>query len=152
MCTLKTDKHLLLYNKMINKWAGLYFRKNLGEFEDMLQECYMVYLKACDTYDENRGAFSTHLTTLLRNTMYYKLRQINREPIILSLDVQKSDAHDSFLNLVENHYFELDGFVGLIYKGYTVSEIHRELGISRRKVYKQLEKERKNIAGLDFIK
>lgn len=150
---LKSEKHLEKYQGLIRKWASIYTKNNLGSFEDMLQEAYMVYIDACNKYNPDKAKFSTFLTVLLRNHLYYMKRQKQKELDTLSLDVQLPDAHEPFISLIENHHFVLEGeFINELYKGKAISQISREKGISRRKVKDKIEEERKNHKPYEFIK
>ena len=144
---LKTDEHFKKYEKLIFKWANRYERLGLGDIDEMIQEGSMVYLKACDTYDSKRASFSTHLYVLLRNNMYDMIRNIKKEPEVLSLDKYVSDdEYYTHLDLVPSDIFSVDGeIMSLLYQGFTITEIAQHLGVSRPTVYARLEKERENI-------
>lgn len=144
---LKTDAHFKKYEKLIFKWANRYERMGLGDIDEMIQEASMVYLKACDTYDSERASFSTHLYVLLRNNMYDMIREIKREPMILSLDeAVDSDGEYTHLDLIASDSFHFDGeIMSLLFKGFTITEIAQYLGVSRPTIYNRLEKERENV-------
>lgn len=143
---LKTDEHYKEYENLLFQWAHIYTRWGLGEFEDMKQEASMMYLKACDTHDMERGAFSTHLVTILRNNGYDMLRKEYREPDIVSLDEEiNSEDGFTYLDLLENNEYYMDGqIMQLLYKGFNMTEIADLLDVSRSTAYRKLEKERKD--------
>lgn len=150
----KSDEHLQQYMGTIKTWAGQYYKKGLCEFEDCLQEGFMVYLKACDLYDPKRKVkFNTFLNMLLRNRMYDMMKEDNQDAIVFSLDEPLfSDEEDgSYLSRVKSSYVYLDNdFVHLIYKGYSLRELSEILNVHRKTVTKRLEEDRKKYEDLDL--
>ena len=145
----KSDEHFLKYYKLITKWAHIYTGAFLGEYDDMLQEASMVYLRACDTYNKDMSKFSTFLYTLLRNNFYDMIRKRDREPMVLSLDEEVGTTEDgevvTHLDFLESQDKFFHGeIMQMLYKGMNITDIANHLGVNRSTVYRRLEKERED--------
>lgn len=142
---LKSNEHFLQHQKLIQKWANIYVNAHLGDIDDMVQEASMVYLKACDKYNSKRGKFTTLLFTMLRNNFFDLLRVKKKEIYTFSLD----EGNDyTLLDTIATHDYHFDGeIMTMLYRGYSVSQIAKELKIDRSTVYRRLEKERDNYIG-----
>ena len=141
---LKTNEHMEEYMGLMISWANKYTKRNLGEFDDMRQEVFMVYMRTCDTYNPNVGKFSTYLYTSLRNHMYRLLENKGREIQTVSLDNQLEE--EQFIDLLESDYIFIDidaPIIKMRYKGKTMTDIAKILGVSRTEAYRMLEEERK---------
>jgi DNA-directed RNA polymerase specialized sigma24 family protein len=142
---LKSNEHFLQHQKLIQKWAHIYVNAYLGDFDDMIQEASMVYLKACNKYNPKRGKFTTLLFAMLRNTFFDMLRVKKKQFDTLSLDESKNQV--ILLTLPNNDYYFDGEIMTFLYRGLTVSQIAKELNVDRSTVYRRLEKERDNYAG-----
>lgn len=142
---LKSNEHFLQHQKLIQKWANIYVNAQLGDIDDMVQEASMVYLKACDKYNSKRGKFTTLLFAMLRNNFFDLLRVKKKEIYSYSLD---EDSDYSLLDTIPNHHHHFEGeIMTMLYRGYSVAQIAKELKVDRSTVYRRLEKERDNYIG-----
>ena len=143
---LKSNEHIEQYMGLIVSWANRYTKRGLGEFEDMRQEAFMVYMGACDAYNPNMGKFSTFLYTSLKNHMLNMIRNKSKEIQTVSIDAMYGEENE-YIDMIESDYIHIGDDCPIIemrYKGMTMVEIAEVLGVSRREAYRLLEKEQKN--------
>lgn len=150
----KSDEHLEQFMGTLKQWAGKYYKSNLCEFEDCMQEAFMVYLKACDLFDPKRKVkFNTFLNMLLRNRYYDLLKESKRELFAFSLDepVFWGEDDPTHLSKIQSQYVYLDNdYVKLIYMGYSLRELSELLNMNRKTVTKRVNKDRKKYEDLSF--
>jgi RNA polymerase sigma factor (sigma-70 family) len=150
MLRLKTDEHILTMQPLLRKFAHLYVKNHLGEYDDCLQDCYMVYLTACDKFDDTRKTkFSSYLYKLLENNMYKRLREFSKRPRIYSLDETSFDEDNlTLLDTVKSHYVVIEGdILNLVYQGHTIKQIADIQGVSERTIYRRLKEQREDYYG-----
>lgn len=143
---LKTNEHMEQFMGLMVSWASKYVNRGLGEFDDMLQETFMVYLNACESFNEKLGRFSTFLYTSLKNHMLDMIEYKAKDLPTVSLDNYYEE--DSFLEILESDYNYISDdtpIIKLRYEGKTMNEIAKLFGVSRRQIYYMLEEERKKI-------
>ena len=144
----KTNEHYTQFLGLIHKWAGVYHRAGLGDYDDMFQEASMIYLEACDSYDETKSRFPYWLNKMLSNRMFDMFRKKKREPITLSLDKHIGGEDDNtmtFLDTLEYHEPQFDGIImKFIYHGFNMTQIAQILDVDRSTIYRRLEKERED--------
>lgn len=140
---LKTDEHLAEHMGTLVKWAGICNVHLKEDFDDCLQDNMMVYLSACDKFDETKGSsFNSYLYNLLKWHYVDKLKKKNKEPEIISLDIT-FDEDLKLIDQIPNTPNPIHTpIVMLRYKGYTMSEIAEMLNMSERTVYRLWEKEK----------
>ena len=89
---------------LIRKIAWKYQKVSREPYKDLFQEGYLGYVHAKDTYDPNRGAFSTHAWTCVANSIKDYLKAMERKnallnPIedlaILNAEIPRTDFFDS---------------------------------------------------------
>lgn len=138
----------------------------MSRYDDDFQQIARLGLwKACLSYDETKGKFSTYAVPCIENQIKMELRKMGRRPIETSLDtpVKDTDENDERLTISGMLIGEQDvGFVdtiwvdkeltdrqkrilGLLYDGMVQADIAREIGISQTMVSREVTKIR-NIA------
>ena len=141
---LKSNEHLEQYMGLIISWASKYTKRGLGEFEDMRQEAFMVYMNSCDAYNPNKGKFSTFLYTSLRNHMINMIRLKSKDINTLSLESLCDDGCN-FIDMIESEHVYIEKetpIINMRYRGIPMVDIAKILGVSRREAYRLLEKEK----------
>ena len=138
----------------------------MSRFDDDFQQIARLGLwKACLSYDETKGKFSTYAVPCIANQIKMELRKMGRKPIEVSLEalVKDTDENSETLTISGMLIGEQDvGFVdtiwvdkeltdrqkrilGLLYDGMVQADIAREIGISQTMVSREVTKIR-NIA------
>ena len=138
----------------------------MSRFDDDFQQIARLGLwKACLSYDETKGKFSTYAVPCIANQIKMELRKMSRKPIEVSLEalVKDTDENSETLTISGMLIGEQDvGFVdtiwvdkeltdrqkrilGLLYDGMVQADIAREIGISQTMVSREVTKIR-NIA------
>lgn len=138
----------------------------MSRFNDDFQQIARLGLwKACLSYDETKGKFSTYAVPCIANQIKMELRKMGRKPIEVSLEalVKDTDENRERLTISGMLIGEQDvGFVdtiwvdkeltdrqkrilGLLYDGMVQADIAREIGISQTMVSREVTKIR-NIA------
>ena len=138
----------------------------MSRFDDDFQQIARLGLwKACLSYDETKGKFSTYAVPCIANQIKMELRKMGRKPIEVSLEalVKDTDENSETLTISGMLIGEQDvGFVdtiwvdkeltdrqkrilGLLYDGMVQSDIAREIGISQTMVSREVTKIR-NVA------
>lgn len=138
----------------------------MSRFDDDFQQIARLGLwKACLSYDETKGKFSTYAVPCIANQIKMELRKMGRKPIEVSLEalVNDTDENSETLTISGMLIGEQDvGFVdtiwvdkeltdrqkrilGLLYDGMVQADIAREIGISQTMVSREVAKIR-NIA------
>lgn len=138
----------------------------MSRYDDDFQQIGRLGLwKACLSYDETKGKFSTYAVPCIANQIKMELRKMGRKPIEVSLEALVKDTDENGERLTISGLFmsEQDvGFVdtiwvdkeltdrqkrilGLLYDGMVQADIAREIGISQAMVSREVTKIR-NIA------
>ena len=138
----------------------------MSRFDDDFQQIARLGLwKACLSYNETKGKFSTYAVPCIANQIKMELRKMGRKPIEVSLEalVKDTDENSETLTISGMLIGEQDvGFVdtiwvdkeltdrqkrilGLLYDGMVQSDIAREIGISQTMVSREVTKIR-NVA------
>ena len=138
----------------------------MSRFDDDFQQIARLGLwKACLSYDETKGKFSTYAVPCIANQIKMELRKMSRKPIEVSLEalVKDTDENSETLTISGMLIGEQDvGFVdtiwvdkeltdrqkrilSLLYDGMVQADIAREVGISQTMVSREVSKIR-NIA------
>lgn len=138
----------------------------MSRYDDDFQQIARLGLwKACLSYDETKGKFSTYAVPCIANQIKMELRKMGRKPIEVSLEalVKDTDENSERLTISGILIGEQDvGFVdtiwvdkeltdrqkrilGLLYDGMVQADIAREIGISQTMVSREVTKIR-NIA------
>lgn len=139
---------------------------HMSRLDDDFQQIGRLGLwKACLSYDETKGKFSTYAVPCIENQIKMELRKMGRRPVETSLDALVRDTDEDGDRLTISGLFmsEKDvGFVdtiwvdkeltdrqkrilGLLYDGMVQADIAREIGISQTMVSREVTKIR-NIA------
>jgi RNA polymerase sigma factor (sigma-70 family) len=66
-----------------------------NDAEDLTQEVFIKIYRTLNTYDVNRGAFMTWVTTVTRNLLVDHFRKARQERMTDSLDTTQSDHEDA---------------------------------------------------------
>ena len=138
----------------------------MSRFDDDFQQIARLGLwKACLSYDETKGKFSTYAVPCIANQIKMELRKMGRKPIEVSLEalVKDTDENSETLTISGMLIGEQDvGFVdtiwvdkeltdrqkrilSLLYEGMVQADIAREVGISQATVSREVS-EIRNIA------
>ena len=138
----------------------------MSRFDDDFQQIARLGLwKACLSYDETKGKFSTYAVPCIANQIKMELRKMGRKPIEVSLEalVKDTDENSETLTISGMLIGEQDvGFVdtiwvdkeltdrqkrilSLLYDGMVQADIAREIGISQTMISREVSKIR-NIA------
>lgn len=138
----------------------------MSRYDDDFQQIARLGLwKACLSYDETKGKFSTYAVPCIANQIKMELRKMGRKPIEVSLEalVKGTDENSETLTISGMLIGEQDvGFVdtiwvdkeltdrqkrilGLLYDGMVQADIAREIGISQTMVSREVTKIR-NVA------
>lgn len=138
----------------------------MSRFDDDFQQIARLGLwKACLSYDETKGKFSTYAVPCIANQIKMELRKMGRKPIEVSLEalVKDTDENSERLTISGMLIGEQDvGFIdtiwvdkelterqkrilSLLYDGIVQADIAREIGISQTMVSREIAKIR-NIA------
>ena len=138
----------------------------MSRFDDDFQQIARLGLwKACLSYDETKGKFSTYAVPCIANQIKMELRKMGRKPIEVSLEalVKDTDENSEQLTISGMLIGEQNvGFVdtiwvdkeltdrqkrilSLLYDGMVQADIAREIGISQTMVSREVTKIR-NIA------
>lgn len=75
------------------------------DFDDLLQEASIAYLKALKTYDKDRGGVTTHVWSCVRNHLrtYLKQEMLHRQPLQeLETAIDCKSNPDFWTNLSED--------------------------------------------------
>ena len=144
----------------------LHRKFRMSRLDDDFQQIARLGLwKACLSYDETKGKFSTYAVPCIANQIKMELRKMGRKPIEVSLEalVKDTDENSERLTISGILIGEQDvGFVdtiwvdkeltdrqkrilGLLYDGMVQADIAREIGISQTMVSREVTKIR-NIA------
>lgn len=144
----------------------LHRKFHMSRLDDDFQQIARLGLwKACLSYDETKGKFSTYAVPCIANQIKMELRKMGRKPIEVSLEalVKDTDENSETLTISGMLIGEQDvGFVdtiwvdkeltdrqkrilGLLYNGMVQADIAREIGISQTMVSREVTKIR-NIA------
>lgn len=149
------EQHKGLVGMTFNK----YFTKVKKHEEDLMQCGYLGLWKACQTFDESKGfAFSTYAVKCIRNEMAIWLRSelkywyYTTDIIVENEDGEMQNivelfADDGGMQEVEDDCY-LDGILNFTYgdiikeyvNGRTLSEIAKDMGISRQAVSKIIQR------------
>lgn len=84
---IRTDNHYLRYQKLILQQVHRYKWKD--GFDELLSTANVAYLKACETFNPEKGLFSTYLTWKLRGELN------NHKKMISTVTVENSDDFQS---------------------------------------------------------
>lgn len=133
----------------------------MSRYDDDFQQIARLGLwKACLSYDETKGKFSTYAVPCIANQIKMELRKMGRKPIEVSLEalVEDTDENSKTLTISGMLIGEQDvGFVdtiwvdkeltdrqkrilGLLYDGMVQADIAREIGISQTMVSREVAK------------
>lgn len=93
------------YEKSIKKLVWYYCKRSRFSFDELLSEANIGFLKAVDTYDENKSCFHTYLIVVVGNRIKNYINQ--KEPIFnddvnLVSSNRNPEQECSFRNLIEN--------------------------------------------------
>lgn len=128
--------------------------------DDFQQIARLGLWKACLSYDETKGKFSTYAVPCIANQIKMELRKMSRKPIEISLDDFVKDTSDDADRLTISGICigEQDvGFIdtiwvdkelterqkrilSLLYDGMVQADIAREIGISQTMVSREVAK------------
>jgi RNA polymerase sigma-70 factor, ECF subfamily len=81
--------HRRIYN-ICYRFAGSY-----DDAEDLTQEVFIKMYRTLNSYDVDRGAFMTWVTTMTRNLLVDHFRKTKQERLTDSLDTTSSDHEDA---------------------------------------------------------
>jgi RNA polymerase sigma-70 factor (ECF subfamily) len=81
--------HRRIYN-ICYRFAG-----SGGDAEDLTQEVFIKMYRTLATYDVERGAFMTWVTTITRNLLVDHFRKTKQDRVTESLDTPQSEQEDS---------------------------------------------------------
>ena len=144
----------------------LHRKFHMSRYDDDFQQIARLGLwKACLSYDETKGKFSTYAVPCIANQIKMELRKMGRKPIEVSLEalVKDTDENSEQLTISGMLIGEQNvGFVdtiwvdkeltdrqkrilSLLYDGMVQADIAREIGISQTMVSREVTKIR-NIA------
>jgi RNA polymerase sigma-70 factor (ECF subfamily) len=71
------------------------FTGSSNDAEDLTQEVFIKIYRTLSSYDVNRGAFMTWVTTITRNLLVDHFRRVKQERMTDSLDTTSSDHEDA---------------------------------------------------------
>jgi RNA polymerase sigma-70 factor (ECF subfamily) len=155
------------YSELIERYQGAVFCMirgmitNHSDHEDVAQDVFVRAFEQLERYDSGRGAFSTWLMTLARNTCFNALKK-NRVPTVSSLPEpadasstanQEADTREWFahldatlatLPLAQRSAWVLSQFVGLPYsevaaiEGIEIGTVKSRIGRARHSLRAQL--------------
>ena len=137
------------------------------DYEDFYQECFIVFLKCLDMFDDEYN-FYNYLHSAINKKLYKLWKKEAFNENIISLDYSESVENFSLLDVVgEDDYIysskqiedfidiKLDSITREIFKykkrGYNAQEISKLIGISRKIVYKKVS-ELKMVLNNEFKK
>jgi len=92
-----TEAVIKEYERMVFKLAWKY-TGNLDLWHDLCQEGFIGLQKACDTYDPDRGAFSTHAYNRIEGQI---LQYVNYNIDIVHVPVRKNSTKPEITGLLE---------------------------------------------------
>lgn len=119
--------------------------------EDLLQEGCIGLLKACRTFNNNSGEFSTYAYRCIKNEMLMFMRHQN----YLKFE-NSTDFESGFENYIDLKSENLDGFLlsktsypdvaEMLAQGYTQTDIAKLKGVSRQRMNKIVGKLREELS------
>ena len=71
------------------------FAGSAGDAEDLTQEVFIKIYRTLSSYDTNKGAFATWITTITRNLLVDHFRKTKQDRMTDSLDAAPSDHEDA---------------------------------------------------------
>jgi RNA polymerase primary sigma factor len=129
---LRVREHLVLPNlRLVLHWANR-FRGSGMEFEDLVQEGNLALMLAAESFDPDRGRFSTHASTKIRSGL---LRALDNQNSMIRLPVHVCEKQRKIRKVAETLGNELG-------RSARPEEIAEHLKWSPRNVWELIEIER----------
>ena len=127
------------------------------DFEDLFQECFLMFLMCIQRYDEEQGNFYFFVRKTIERKISDKLKVVKRQEKFLSLDGLVGErsclldyvAEDSSNDYCSSHLYEmlmnrLDEDCGCIVDmkmmGYSYQEIAKIMKVTKQSVYRCVRK------------
>lgn len=129
----------------------------MSRYDDDFQQIGRLGLwKACLSYDETKGKFSTYAVPCIENQIKMELRKMGRRPVETSLDTLVKDSDgltisglfmsEKDVGFVDTIWVDKEltdrqkRILGLLYDGMVQADIAREIGISKTMVSREVTK------------
>ena len=97
------------YEKCIQKLTWKWVKRSRFGFDELLSEANIGFMKAVDSFDDDKTCFHTHLHTIINGGLrHYIARQNHFAPFTKQMDSDiesnqsNPEQHCTFINMIEN--------------------------------------------------
>lgn len=158
----KTEINRLIEDNIKLVWFVMnkYYRSFIND-EDLFQSGTLGLVQAANSWDENRGAFSTYAVKCIRNEISWEFIRRDKHKSVLSLDTSTIPGTDGEKSIIDYavgeedvDYVDVDGLIKLLnpkdaeilklkLSGMKQIDIANKLGVSREAISQRVKRIRR---------